>query len=606
MKQESNSNVNNILLVIKESYTKKLVKKVIYIKLEYRDNIMKKFKLILILLLFHIIGLSAKEWTILIYMAADNGLHQYALEDIAEMETSSFSSQANIIVEMDGDNDSDLAATYRYKIEENTQAGIQSPIISNLGETNSGSYQTLKSFVDWGFNRYKSSNKALIIWSHGNGWAKDLKGKGIAPDNSSQSFISMSNHEMQAALSDIKLDLLIYDACNMQTLENLIELKSRADYIIGSEASVPSSGLPYGLIFDYWQSASNIDSLVINIPKIYVDAYRPGNIYNSGSFLRRVTASTAKMIEIDNFEQEINTFLAKWSEDTREFILARENLNEFGITSTDIDIKELLDDLIENSDNSDLKYDSQNLSESLESLFISYDSSSFNYKVGPATLWFPRYSYQFENNWQIYRNLNFAKGAIGNFLNNLLAPDEIPPFPFEITKSKVVNETIYLDWENHLDPDPLSYQINFTFIDGTNQTINLENIGFYQGRVMQDGQVYIIAQDAAGNQTKSPIQDFKVNPDYGQLYIAPNPIRKDNKGEVVFFAQNTGGKEAEISLFSLSGKIISKTKISLFEGMNEHKINLADIVKGRLSSGIYLCSLKIDNKYYKTKFAVEN
>jgi hypothetical protein len=566
---------------------------------------MNKFRLILIILISNCLGLVASEWTILIYMAADNGLHDYALEDIAEMELSSFSSQANIIVEMDGDANSDLSASYRYKITENPQAGIQSPIIANLGERNSGSYLTLKNFVEWGFNRYKSSKKALIIWSHGNGWAKDKLNKGIAPDNTSQSFISMSNHEMQAALSEIELDLLIYDACNMQTIENLIELEGRADYIIGSEATVPSTGLPYGQIFDYWQEATDIDSLAINIPKIYVEAYRPGNIYNSGPFLRRVTSSTANMSKLSTFKEDLNAFLTKWSSDPRDFIIAREDLNEFGITSTDVDLKELLDNLSVTTSNNDLQEDCLDLSSKLDSLFISYDSSSFDYKVGPASIWFPKYSWQFANNWQIYRMLHFAQGAIGNFLNKFLAPDEIPPFPFEITKSQVINETIYLEWENHLDPDPLNYQITFDFNDGTSQIINLENLGSYQTSVKENGQVYILAQDAAGNQTKSSVLDFEIGSDYGKLYLAPNPIRKDNEGKIIFYAENSGGKKAEISLFSLSGKVISKARINLPEGINEHKIDLSDIIKVKLSSGIYLCSLKIENKYYKTKFAVE-
>ena len=90
--------------------------------------------------------LTAKEWTILIYMAADNGLHTDALADIEEMEKSQFSSASNIIVQFDGAEGTDLSGTYRYKIGYHPQEGIQSQRISNLGELDSGSYLTLKSF----------------------------------------------------------------------------------------------------------------------------------------------------------------------------------------------------------------------------------------------------------------------------------------------------------------------------------------------------------------------------------------------------------------------------------------------------------------------------
>jgi len=566
---------------------------------------MNKYKYILIFLIIFITKLAGTEWTILVYMAADNGLHDYAIQDIAEMELSQFSNDANIVVQMDGDANSDLPDTYRYKISPNPEVGIQSSVIANLGEIDSGSYLSLRSFVNWGFKNYKSDKRALIIWSHGNGWSKEITGKGIAPDNSSENFISMSEHQMQMALSNINLDLLIYDACNMQTIENLVELKGRADYIIGSEDTVPVTGLPYTQIFDYWSEATNIDSIAVNIPKLYVNAYRPGNIYNPGPFLPSVTSSTAKMEFLDNFESSLNDFLNKWSNYPQEFKDVRQEINEFGISYTDIDIKELLQYLSLNSDNEELVKDSSALYHQLEELFISYDSSSYDYKVGTATLWFPCYSHQFINNWQIYRNLNFTQGAIGNFLNRFLAPDEIPPFPFKITKFLVVNETVFIEWENHLDPDPLTYYLNFEFSDNTTQVITIHNQGSFQGVVRQDGEFYLVAEDASENRTMSNRVEFKLQFNYGKVYLAPNPINEINQGEIVIYDREIGGKEAELSIYSISGKEIGKTKTVLSDGQNEHKVKLTDVMTQKLSSGVYFCTVKIGNKHYKTKFAIE-
>ncbi len=36
------------------------------------------------------------EWTILVYMAADNGLNNHAIEDIQEMESAMFSDEINV------------------------------------------------------------------------------------------------------------------------------------------------------------------------------------------------------------------------------------------------------------------------------------------------------------------------------------------------------------------------------------------------------------------------------------------------------------------------------------------------------------------------------
>ena len=566
---------------------------------------MNKNKYLLLFLIGFISQLVSTEWTILIYMAADNGLHEYALQDIAEMELSSFGSEANIIVQMDGAADSDLPRTYRYKISQHAEDGIQSASIANLGEVDSGSYLTLKSFVEWGFNRYKSEKKALIIWSHANGWAKDISGKGIAPDNTSETFISMSEHQMQKALSNTHLDILIYDACNMQTIENLVEVKEWADYIIGSEATVPVTGLPYAQIFDYWSEATNIDSLVANIPLIYVDAYRPGNLYNSGPYFQRITSSTAKMEDFATLETSLNSYLNIWSNHPDEFIKVREALNEFGISYTDIDLKELLQYLSLNSDNEELVNDSEELYQQLLEIFISYDSSSFDYSVGPASIWFPKYSYQFMNNWQIYRNLDFAQGEIGNFLNQFLAPDEIHPFPFEITKTLVLNETIFIEWENHLDPDQLTYYLNFNFADNTSQEIIIQNEGYYEGLVQQNGEFYLVAVDASENRTKSETVKFQLPRNYGKIYCAPNPAKSLNDAKLIIYDTNIAGKEAEVKIFTISGKEICKKTIILADNQNEHKLALSELISKKLSSGIYLCLVKIEDRTYKTKLAIE-
>ncbi|HPR17640.1 MAG TPA: hypothetical protein PLD62_05285, partial [Candidatus Cloacimonadota bacterium] len=55
-------------------------------------------------------------WTILIYMAADNGLNNNALEDIQEMTTAQFSDEINVIVQIDESEDSASPAAKRYKI----------------------------------------------------------------------------------------------------------------------------------------------------------------------------------------------------------------------------------------------------------------------------------------------------------------------------------------------------------------------------------------------------------------------------------------------------------------------------------------------------------
>lgn len=566
---------------------------------------MSKNRLLVLIILTFFSLLSAKEWTILIYMAADNGLHNDALADIEEMEKSQFGSHANIIVQFDGAEGTNLSGTYRYKIGHHPQEGIQSKRIANLGDLDSGSYLTLKSFVDWGFRRYKSDKKALIMWSHGDGWTKQSADRGIAPDNTSRNFISMSEHQMQMALADNPVDILIYDACNMQTVENLHELAGSADYIIGSEATIPTTGFPYIQLFDYWQEAESIETLVTNIPQIYLDAYKPGSIYNPGQYLDRITCSTAKMSEWEPFVSQLSAYLHKWSSQTHLFEEFREDVHEFGMRSNDVDLRELLQTLSLESNNSELQADSSNLYELMSEVFISYGSASYDNKVGMATIWFPRYVFQFSNNWGIYRNLHFAKLGIAQFLNQYLAPDEIPPFPFVITKALVLNETIYLEWENHYDPDPLTYHLNFNYENGESEVVTLENIGHYEQVVPSSGEIFIVAEDLAGNRTKTAKQQFVLTYDYGEIYFAPHPIKDLEQGRLIIYIKDSAGKSAEINIYNISGKRVASQKITFSPNNDEQKIPLNTIISSRPSSGIYICTVKVDNKLFKTKLVVQ-
>jgi hypothetical protein len=42
----------------------------------------------------------------------------------------------------------------------------------------------------------------------------------------------------------VHLKYIMFDCCNMMCLENLYELRSVADYIIGSPAEIPTAVLP--------------------------------------------------------------------------------------------------------------------------------------------------------------------------------------------------------------------------------------------------------------------------------------------------------------------------------------------------------------------------
>jgi hypothetical protein len=248
------------------------------------------------------------EWTILIYMAADNGLNNAALSDINEMENSIFSDNINIIVQIDNNQYNQYPGAVRYHVYPDTSDEITSKIISLMGEIDSGDYNTLTSFANWGFNKYPSEKKALVIWSHGNGWY-DYYNR-FCPDHESGSSIDIPDGDLRNALERMnsKLDIMILDACFMQTIEVLTEAYQYAYYIISSEDVVPTDGFPYDIVFTAWEDYLSSEILASELVGFYLDSYLPGGSQNSSVYYIPVTCSAVKTSRFPTLLNDLSDF----------------------------------------------------------------------------------------------------------------------------------------------------------------------------------------------------------------------------------------------------------------------------------------------------------
>jgi len=165
------------------------------------------FFLLIIFTLLSCSKIDEDEWTILVYMAADNGLNLDALTELDDIMNAEFSDNINIIVQVDYAASNSSPAAYRYHI----YPGLKEQI-SYLGEIDSGDENELTAFANWGFNNYPSEKQALIIWSHGNGWYPFF-----CPDVEADNDINIADGEFRRGIKNINeyLEILILDACNM-------------------------------------------------------------------------------------------------------------------------------------------------------------------------------------------------------------------------------------------------------------------------------------------------------------------------------------------------------------------------------------------------------
>jgi hypothetical protein len=136
-----------------------------------------------------------REWTILLYMAGDNGktfeskYGKYSLmaemtgagiTDIAEVETVGTTDQVAVLAQFDTLPSKDPLAkelgteaggTYRLEIHQGRTA--LENIVEVMADVNTGDPAELARFIVWGMDRCPAKHTMLVLWNHGLGWKDD-------------------------------------------------------------------------------------------------------------------------------------------------------------------------------------------------------------------------------------------------------------------------------------------------------------------------------------------------------------------------------------------------------------------------------------------------
>ncbi len=127
-----------------------------------------------------------KEWTVILYMALDNDLSKYGLDDFSELfwekekdEDYSYDVVADIDLYQTAEFESEITNQktkgMRAVVERKRDGRIslaQFPRgIYNLSEPNTGDPQHFEEFVAWAVDKFPAKKYLLIIGGHGDGWA---------------------------------------------------------------------------------------------------------------------------------------------------------------------------------------------------------------------------------------------------------------------------------------------------------------------------------------------------------------------------------------------------------------------------------------------------
>jgi len=234
---------------------------------------------------------GSDTWTVLLYQDADDKvLERDIYMDLNEAERIGSSANVNIVAQMDryqagytGDGDWTSARRY-YVTQDDDLNRVGSQLITELGEVNMASGQTLVDFVTWAVSAYPADHYVLILSDHGMGWPggwsdPTASGRGGAtlPLASALGDVLYLD-ELDVALGAIRsqtgldaFELVGMDACLMGHIEVMTMLASHARYAVVSQEVEPALGWAYAAFLSQLQSNPGVSGAELG--RFIVESY---------------------------------------------------------------------------------------------------------------------------------------------------------------------------------------------------------------------------------------------------------------------------------------------------------------------------------------------
>ncbi len=263
-------------------------------------------------------GGGTREWTVMVYMAADNSLAVEGVLDLDEMENAGIDDRVQVVTQAEFSpsvvqQQNCTAAcfnrpnfnTFRYAITQGGGSVKNGPDRGTVTEIAGGSNvdmtnpSTLKDFIAWAKTNYPANHYLLVLWNHGGGYT------GLIQDETSNGSGLMSLEQVKTALTGSGgIDVLDFDMCLMAGYETLAKIAGLTDHVIFSEEVVPGEGNPYTSIIDGIQADPTQDGRTL--AGMIVDRFHASYQGNKAS----TTLSAYDLTGFAAFETALNDLAA--------------------------------------------------------------------------------------------------------------------------------------------------------------------------------------------------------------------------------------------------------------------------------------------------------
>jgi len=285
-----------------------------------------------------------KDFTLALYMAADNDLAHYAIRNIRQMSAIGSTNSINIVAHLDiKSNNKKICSHFYVEKDKVLQFNTDNQMLD------SGNPESLIQFMSFAVETFPAKHYMLVFWDHGTGIVDPLGNKRIqatnlffynpetrkleldrsidyldlvcSPDNNATGYFLLrgicwddttghylTNQKLMHALSVIKhevmggkkIDIIGFDACLMSMLEVATIIKDFGHIMVGSQEVELGAGWNYQSILNpFIQGSMDPLSFSRHIVKVYEKTYGPHtNDY---------TLSAINLDYIEDLEKNINT-----------------------------------------------------------------------------------------------------------------------------------------------------------------------------------------------------------------------------------------------------------------------------------------------------------
>lgn len=286
------------------------------------------------------------DWTLMFYLGDDTYSPLTLTNDIKELTyNTTNTTNLRIIILYDGSIDGDsrlevIDDPFNYNSRE-IPLSKTSITQNSTGDIDMSDEETLEKYIAYTQSKLPAKKYALYFGSHGTGFTEDFE-SGLYVENNYSSFEFLTPQEISSVIDiDDNIELLVFDACNMGTIETVYELSSATDYVIASPELIPGPGNDYIGLLEAALQLTDPEPFELGKTtlEVYYDYYSQteNSGYNNGHDNHSLnnlydTQKIKTLVESDDFKTTIPTFVI---DDTVTTFNYSNYINLFEVFSSD-------------------------------------------------------------------------------------------------------------------------------------------------------------------------------------------------------------------------------------------------------------------------------